>query len=115
MAFTKLQAVCFKTLKPKFVLHNVPDISGQDGFLLHLDLSGQAGFLLVTFELKPALHGYKLHAIVRKLKELKPRLFLSFLFYNCSPSAVRVRVRRPHPHFTESPVTGVTKTNTYEN
>ena len=80
------------------------------------------------FCIKTSPHGYKLHAIVRKLQALKLRYsvisYLSYLSYhsfNISddlpksdisyflsitvPSAVcrpPSAVRRPHPHFTES-------------
>ena len=83
------------------------------------------------FCIKTSPHGYKLHAIVRKLQEPKLRYsIISYLSYHSFnilddlpksdisyflsitvPSAVRirrppsasaVRIRRPHPHFTES-------------
>ena len=79
------------------------------------------------FCIKTSPHGYKLRAIVRKLQELKLRYsvisYLSYHSFNILddlpksdiscflpitvPSAVRrppsaVRIRRPHPRFTES-------------
>ena len=81
------------------------------------------------FCIKTSPHGYKLHAIVRKLQELElrysvisylsyhsfnilddlPKSDISYFLFITVPSAVRrppsastVRIRRPHPHFTES-------------
>ena len=79
------------------------------------------------FCIKTSRHGYKLHAIVCKLQELKlqysvisylsyhsfnilddfPKSDITYFLFITVPSAVRhppsaVRIRRPHPHFTES-------------
>ena len=78
MALAKLQAVCVLRLLVNLNLFYI--MSQTWG-----DLLGQDVLVLATFELKPARMEDKLHAIARKLKELK--LFLSFLVYNCPPSA----------------------------
>ena len=77
------------------------------------------------FCIKTSRHGYKLHAIVRKLQELKlrysvisylsyhsfnilddfPKSDITYFLFITVPSAVRrppSAVRHPHPHFTES-------------
>ena len=97
----------FETFKHRFVLHNVLDI--RRPFRLRC-------FGICHFCIKTSPHGYKLHAIVRKLQELKlrysvishlsylsyhsfnnlddlPKSDISYFLFITVPSAVR----RPHP------------------
>ena len=93
----------FQTFKHRFVLHNVPD--------MRLPFRSRC-FGTCHFCVKTSPHGYKLHAIVRKLQELKlrysvisylsyhsfnilddfPKSDISYFLFITIPSAVR----RPH-------------------
>ena len=97
----------FETFKHRFVLHNVLDMRRP---------FRSRCFGTFHFCVKTSPHGYKLHAIVRKLQELKLRYsvisYLSYLSYDFFNSlddlpksdnsyflfiTVPSAVRRPHP------------------